>query len=90
MDFVDASAYLRQLCRRPGVVRTGSLMRGSGNAMLKFLQFGALSLQKPFKRSRLSYLGGLSRAARQSASCTERPRNIDGPRQRADGVSGSS
>jgi hypothetical protein len=37
IDFVDASAYLRQLSRRPGIVRLGLLIRISGHAMRKLL-----------------------------------------------------
>jgi hypothetical protein len=37
MDFVDASAYLRQLSRRPGVVRLGLLILISGHALRKLL-----------------------------------------------------
>jgi hypothetical protein len=33
MDFVDASAYLRQISRRPGIVRLGSLILGPGHAL---------------------------------------------------------
>ena len=44
VDFVDASTYLRQVSRRPGIVRFGSLMTGSGQAMRKLLQFGTLGL----------------------------------------------
>jgi len=44
MDFVDASAYLRQLSRRPGVVGLVLLILISGHAMRKLLQFGALGL----------------------------------------------
>jgi hypothetical protein len=37
MDFVDTSAYLRQLSRRPGIVRLGVLILISGYAMRKLL-----------------------------------------------------
>jgi hypothetical protein len=37
MDFVDASAYLRQISRRPGIVGRGWLALGSGHAMGKLL-----------------------------------------------------
>jgi hypothetical protein len=37
MDFVDASAYLGQLFRRPGIVRLGLLIRICGHAMRKRL-----------------------------------------------------
>jgi hypothetical protein len=37
MDFVDASAYLRQLSRRPEIVRLELLILGSGQAMRKLL-----------------------------------------------------
>jgi hypothetical protein len=37
MDFVDASAYLRQISRRPGIVGLGSLIRGPGHALRKRL-----------------------------------------------------
>jgi hypothetical protein len=37
MDFVDANAYLRQLSRRPGIVRLGLLIPISGHAMRKLL-----------------------------------------------------
>jgi hypothetical protein len=37
IDFVDASAYLRQLSRRPGIVRLGLLILVSGHAMRKLL-----------------------------------------------------
>jgi len=37
MDFVDASPYLRQLSRRPGIVRLGSLILISGHAIRKLL-----------------------------------------------------
>jgi hypothetical protein len=36
MDFVDASAYLRQISRRPGIVPLGSLI-GPGHALRKLL-----------------------------------------------------
>jgi hypothetical protein len=35
IDFVDASAYLRQISGRPGIVRLGSLILGSGHALRK-------------------------------------------------------
>jgi hypothetical protein len=37
IDFVDASAYLRQLSRRPGIVRSGLLMLICGHAMRKLV-----------------------------------------------------
>jgi hypothetical protein len=37
MDFVDASAYLRQLSRRPGIVRLGLLILIAGHAIRKLL-----------------------------------------------------
>jgi hypothetical protein len=37
IDFVDASAYLRQLSGRPGIVRLGLLMLSCGHAMRKLL-----------------------------------------------------
>jgi hypothetical protein len=37
MDFVDASAYLRQLSRRPGIVMLGLLILVSGHAMRELL-----------------------------------------------------
>lgn len=44
MDFVDASVKLRQLFRRPGLVRSGLLIVISGYAIRKLLQFGAFGL----------------------------------------------
>jgi hypothetical protein len=35
VDFIDASAYLRQLFRRPAIVRLGLLIHISGHAMRK-------------------------------------------------------
>jgi hypothetical protein len=37
MDFLDASAYLRQLSRRPGIVSLGLQILISGHAMRKLL-----------------------------------------------------
>jgi hypothetical protein len=37
MDFLDASAYLCQLSRLPGIVGFGLPMLGSGHAMRKLL-----------------------------------------------------
>ena len=37
MDFVNASAYLRHLSRRPGIVRLGLLILIYGHAMGKLL-----------------------------------------------------
>jgi hypothetical protein len=37
IDFVDASAYLRHLRRRPGIVRLGLLILISGHAMRKLV-----------------------------------------------------
>jgi hypothetical protein len=37
MDFVDASAYLRQPAGRPGIVRLGLLILISGHATRKLL-----------------------------------------------------
>jgi hypothetical protein len=37
MDFVDASAYLRQLSRRPGIARSGSLVLGFAHVLRKLL-----------------------------------------------------
>jgi hypothetical protein len=44
MDFVDASTYLCQLSKRPGIVGLGLLILISGHPMRKLLQFGALGL----------------------------------------------
>jgi hypothetical protein len=90
VDFVDASVYRCQLFRRPGLVGRGSLMVISGYAIRKLLQFGAFGLQKPLEHARLSYLSGLSRAARQDVCRTQRRRPIDGSRVCAGGVPGSA
>jgi hypothetical protein len=37
IDFVDASAYVRQLARRPGIIRLGVLILISGHATRKLL-----------------------------------------------------
>ena len=53
--------------------------------MRKFLQFGALGLQKPLEHPRLSYLSRLNRAG-QHACCFACPVTVSGFREYAGGV----